>query len=112
MTDSRTALASQWPPTAAVAARAGHQRMSPLQAIRRKCLDCCGHQHAEVRFCEAIACPLWPFRAGRHPYTKNALQEADSDHPACGGSQVPENAASSIIALQEADCAQGARDAP
>ena len=73
----RNTLASVWPPTGAVACQAGHRPMSPMQAIRRKCLDCSGQQPAEVRLCEATSCALWPFRAGRHPYTGKGLQEAD-----------------------------------
>ena len=65
---TRTQLAAVWPPTAEVARAAGHKPMSPLRAIRAKCLDCSCYQLAEVRLCEAINCPLWPFRAGRHPW--------------------------------------------
>jgi hypothetical protein len=74
---NRTELASVWPPTAAVAGEAGHKQTSPLEAIRLKCLDCCCYQPSEVRLCEAIGCSLWPFRAGKHPYTKTRLQGAD-----------------------------------
>lgn len=100
---NRTTLASVWPPTAAAAQRAGHARVSPMQAIRRKCLDCCGNQPSEVKLCETVTCPLWPFRAGRHPYTKRGLQEADSGQRASGACQVPAKAVSSETALQEAD---------
>ena len=65
---SRTELAAIWPPTAEAARQAGHQRQSPLRAIRAKCIDCSGGNLAEVRRCEAVSCPLWPFRAGRHPW--------------------------------------------
>ena len=44
------------------------QAESPLRAIRDKCLDCSCYQVSEVRLCEAVKCPLWPFRAGRHPW--------------------------------------------
>ncbi|PDT80046.1 hypothetical protein [Sinorhizobium sp. BJ1] len=78
---SRTELASTWPPTAAVAKAAGHKQMSPMKAIREKCLDCCCNQPSEIRACETVKCPLWPFRSGTHPYTsarmKNPLQETD-----------------------------------
>lgn len=53
--------------------------MSPMKAIREKCLDCCVWQTGEVRLCQAVQCALWPFRAGIHPYTsarmKNPLQQ-------------------------------------
>jgi hypothetical protein len=80
---NRTELASVWPPTAGIAGEAGHKQMSPLEAIRLKCLDCCCYQPSEVRLCEAVTCPLWPFRAGKHPYTKRRLQEADFE-ATCG----------------------------
>jgi hypothetical protein len=80
---SRTELAAVWPPTAEVAHEAGHHRQSPLKAIRAKCIDCSGGSFAEARRCEAISCPLWPFRAGRHPwlglFEKLASNAADSE---------------------------------
>ena len=80
MTSSRTELAAIWPPTASAAVEAGHSQMSPLSAIRKKCLDCCADQVSEIRLCEAVHCALWPFRSGQHPYTaaklKTALQQA------------------------------------
>ncbi|WP_324742074.1 hypothetical protein U8326_02210 [Tsuneonella sp. CC-YZS046] len=75
----RPALAAIWPPTAAVAALAGHNPKSPMQAIREKCLDCTGYQPSEVARCESVICPLWPFRAGKHPYTASALKKAALD---------------------------------
>jgi len=68
MTKTRTQLASVWPPTAKVSREAGHKPQSPLRAIREKCLDCSCYQVSEVRRCEAVKCPLWPFRAAKHPW--------------------------------------------
>ena len=65
---TRTELAAIWPPTASAAREAGHNAQSPLRAIRAKCLDCSCYQVSEVGLCEAIKCPLWPFRAGKHPW--------------------------------------------
>jgi len=65
---SRNELAATWPPTSDVARQAGHVPMSPLKAIRTKCFDCSYYQVTEIRLCEAINCPLWPFRAGKHPW--------------------------------------------
>ena len=59
-------LAAIWPPTSDVAREAGHGPQSPLRAIRAKCRDCSCYQTSEVRLCEAVKCPLWPFRAGKH----------------------------------------------
>lgn len=44
-------------------------QVSPLQAIRAKCLDCCGDPR-EVKLCTATRCPLHPFRDGKNPYRK------------------------------------------
>ena len=49
------------------------KRISPLKAIRLKCLDCCCGSAFEVRRCEVRRCPLWKFRMGRE-----SLAEADS----------------------------------
>jgi hypothetical protein len=103
---SRSELAAVWPPTAAAAAIAGHSPMSPMQAIRRKCLDCSGSQKLEVRLCEAIHCPLWPFRAGRHPYTRNRVQEAISAAHAAAGTGEAEDASPSQNGLLHATFAE------
>lgn len=44
--------------------------MTPIQAIRAKCLDCCCGQANEVKLCTAIRCPLHPFRLGKNPNIK------------------------------------------
>ena len=36
--------------------------MSPLEAIKEKCLDCCCGQTAEIKLCTATNCPLYSFR--------------------------------------------------
>ena len=41
--------------------------MSPIKAIRAKCMDCCYDQREEVKLCPAKDCPLWPFRMGKNP---------------------------------------------
>ena len=50
----------------------GHEPMSPLKAIRARCLDCCGYQENEVAACTAVNCPSWPFRTGTNPWRKPA----------------------------------------
>ena len=41
--------------------------MTPLRAIREKCLDCSCQQPTEVRDCPIISCALYPFRMGKNP---------------------------------------------
>lgn len=49
-------------------------------AIRRKCIDCCAGSISEVRLCETIACPLWPFRMGEQPFRRSReKKDADDD---------------------------------
>jgi hypothetical protein len=47
---------------------AGHKPISPLKALRARCIDCCADQPSEVRLCTAVACPSWPFRMGSNPW--------------------------------------------
>ena len=43
---------------------------TPLQALRKKCLDCGCNQYKEVELCPVQDCPLWPYRFGRIPTPK------------------------------------------
>ena len=52
--------------------------MTPLKAIRAKCLDCCRSQAAEVRQCPVTDCSLWPFRFGKNPNLKGVVRGASA----------------------------------
>lgn len=41
--------------------------MTPLKAIRAKCLDCVCGQANEVKLCPCEDCPLWQYRFGHNP---------------------------------------------
>ena len=41
--------------------------LTPLKAIRAKCLDCSCGQIKEVRLCPMDDCPLYPYRMGHRP---------------------------------------------
>jgi len=43
------------------------KKLSPLKAIRAKCLDCCIGNSAEVKRCHIEDCSLWLFRFGHNP---------------------------------------------
>ena len=43
------------------------KRITPLKAIRLKCLECCCGSHKEVKQCQAVSCQLHPFRFGKNP---------------------------------------------
>lgn len=44
--------------------------MTPLKAIRLKCLDCCCGQIVEVKNCPCSDCPLYIYRYGHNPARK------------------------------------------
>ena len=41
--------------------------LSPLKAIRQKCLDCCCWSSREVSLCTTTKCPLYEYRFGKQP---------------------------------------------
>lgn len=43
--------------------------LTPVKAIRANCIDCSGGNRAEVRRCNIVTCPLWPYRMGMRPGT-------------------------------------------
>lgn len=60
-------------------------KITPLKAIRAKCLDCCVGQPSEVRKCTDEDCALFPYRFGHNPSRKGIgfkrspiLQKSDS----------------------------------
>lgn len=42
--------------------------LTPIKAIRAKCLDCCCGSMKEVELCPCPGCSLRPFRFGKNPY--------------------------------------------
>jgi hypothetical protein len=54
-----------------------HEPMSPMQAIRVKCLDCATTAD-EVRKCVVMTCPSWPMRTGKNPWRE--VSEAQREH--------------------------------
>lgn len=45
-------------------------RLTPIKAIRAKCLDCCCGQVKEIRECSIPRCSLYPYRMGKRPHTE------------------------------------------
>ena len=43
------------------------RKLTPMKAIRARCLDCCCGSSNEVKECTAVNCPLWGFRLGHKP---------------------------------------------
>lgn len=51
--------------------------LTPIKAIRAKCLDCSCGQVKEVRCCPMKNCPLYPYRMGRRPADDKYIDEPD-----------------------------------
>ncbi len=56
-----------------------HSKNTPLKSIRKKCIDCCGDQLAEVRRCHITECPLWPFRMGKNPFHSRKITDEQKE---------------------------------
>lgn len=41
--------------------------LTPVKAIRAKCMDCSNQQWSEVKRCPVVKCPLYPWRMGKRP---------------------------------------------
>ena len=55
--------------------------MTPLKAIRLKCLDCCCGSVYEVKLCPSEDCPLYPYRLGHNPARKGLGGNFAKDDP-------------------------------
>ena len=53
--------------------------LTPIKAIRAKCLDCCCGQFIEVRECTIETCPLHPYRMGHRPKIDKLVDEDTSE---------------------------------
>ncbi len=49
--------------------------LTPVKAIRAKCLDCCGGSAHEVEQCSVERCSLFPYRFGKNPNIKLSPEE-------------------------------------
>lgn len=43
--------------------------LTPIKAIRAKCMDCSCGDRKEVRECRIKTCSLWPYRLGKRPHS-------------------------------------------
>ncbi len=44
--------------------------LTPIKAMRAKCLGCCAGSKLEVKMCGIPECPLYPYRMGKSPARK------------------------------------------
>lgn len=49
--------------------------MTPMKAIRQKCLECSCGSSTKVKECKVTKCPLYEFRLGKNPNRKNLTDE-------------------------------------
>ncbi len=50
-------------------------KLTPMKAIRRKCIDCsCGSSN-EVKLCPVKNCPLYDYRFGKRPKDDKNIDE-------------------------------------
>ena len=51
-------------------------KLTPIKAIRKHCIFCCGDQIKEVKHCQVKDCALYSYRMGhRPPKAQNEQQE-------------------------------------
>lgn len=53
--------------------------LTPVKAIRAKCLDCCCGALKEVRLCPVENCPLYPYRMGHRPKVGENITQTDNE---------------------------------
>ena len=59
-------------------------KLTPIKAIRAKCIDCCAGQPKEVRLCSIEKCPLYPYRMGHRPKDENLTAEMKNGEKTSG----------------------------
>ena len=54
------------------------KRLTPVKAIRAKCIECCNGQVTEVRLCQITSCPLYGYRMGhRQPKESDPMENTN-----------------------------------
>lgn len=59
------------------------KNLTPMKAIRLKCLDCTCNQPKEVTLCTATNCPLFPYRMGKRPKESNYITNPSNNEKEC-----------------------------
>ena len=73
-------------------------RLTPMKAIRAKCMDCSAGSYKEVKLCPITECSLYPYRFGHNPARKGirnsgAFQKTDGSGPGSSSERVLEGSA-------------------
>ena len=53
----------------------GVEKISPLKAIRKFCIECSGESSYEVERCTSKNCFLYPFRFGYNPFSEKTVSD-------------------------------------
>jgi hypothetical protein len=48
--------------------------LTPIEAMREKCLDCTGQHPKEIFLCRLTNCRIWPYRMGRRPNIELSME--------------------------------------
>lgn len=51
-------------------------KLTPMKAIRAKCLECSSGQFKEIRLCPVKTCPLYEYRNGHRPKDGENINES------------------------------------
>ena len=54
-------------------------KLTPIKAIRSKCIECCAGQKVEVRLCPIKDCALWGYRMGHRPKSDDQAEIFEDD---------------------------------
>jgi len=57
------------------------KHLTPMKAIREKCLDCMGGSYREVRRCPITDCSLYIYRLGKNPRRSKKRSKEASEMP-------------------------------
>ena len=60
------------------------KKLTPIKAIRVKCVDCSGGSYTEVTLCTVTRCPLYPYRTGHRPKAEHFPTEEDKEEKVVG----------------------------
>lgn len=74
----------------AAIARALAGELSPRQAIKAKCLECCGFDRAEAAACTVWRCPLHAYNPWRPENRRAVAEKIDSEAQGPSGGAFPE----------------------
>lgn len=52
-------------------------KLTPMKAIRAKCLECSSGSYQEVALCPVKTCALYAYRSGHRPKDEEIIKEND-----------------------------------